>query len=287
VKNLPANRGHTAKTIALGPGDDLFVNIGSLSNSCQVADRQPRSLGQDPCLELESRAGIWRFSARRLRQTQADGEHYATGLRNVVALTMRSADSTLYGVQHGRDQLFANWPELYSERQSADLPSEEFVRIERGSDFGWPYCYHDWQQGKKVLAPEYGGDGGRVGRCNEKAAPLVAFPGHWAPNALLFYSATLFPSEYRSGAFIAFHGSWNRAPFPQEGYNVVFVPFANGRPMGEYSVFADEFRGRTATQPGADHRPGGLAVGPDGSLFIADDAGGRIWRVQYGAGIRR
>lgn len=281
VKDLPARGGHVAKTIALGAGDDLFVNIGSLSNSCQVADRQPGSLGQDPCIELESRAGIWRFSATRPGQTQADGEHYATGLRNVVALNTHPDNGTLYGVQHGRDQLSANWPSLYSERRSADLPSEEFVRITRGSDFGWPYCYHDWIQEKKVLAPEYGGDGNIVGRCEGKDGPILAFPGHWAPNAVAFYNATHFPAQYRGGAFIAFHGSWNRAPLPQEGYNVVFVPFAGREPVGEYAIFADGFRGRPSTQPGANHRPGGLAVGPEGELFIADDAGGRIWRVIY------
>lgn len=284
VMGLPANGGHSAKTIALGKGDDLFVNIGSLTNSCQVADRRKESLGQEPCIELENRAGIWRFSASRLRQTQADGERYATGLRNVVALTAHPDNATIYGAQHGRDQLFANWPGLYNERKSAELPSEEFVRIERGADFGWPYCYHDWQQGKKVLAPEYGGDGQRIGRCDKVANPIVAFPGHWAPNAVTFYSGTQFPPSYHGGAFIAFHGSWNRAPMPQEGYNVVFVPFARGEPAGEYTIFADGFRGRPNTAPGADHRPGGLAVGPDGALYIADDAGGRIWRVVYHPG---
>lgn len=281
VYGLPAERGHAAKTIALGQGDDLFVNIGSLSNSCQVANRQPHSLGQDPCLELQSRAGIWRFSASKLRQTQADGEHFATGLRNVVALTYNHEVGALYGLQHGRDQLHAHWPELFTEQQSADLPSEEFVRIDRGTNFGWPYCYHDWQQNKKVLAPEYGGNGKIVGRCEAMDDPFLAFPGHWAPNAVIFYNAKQFPPRYHHGAFIAFHGSWNRAPLPQEGYNVVFVPFRDGRVTGEYSVFADGFRGVTGAARGARHRPTGLALGPGGELYISDDAGGRIWRVIF------
>lgn len=281
VAGLPANRGHTAKSIAIGADDALFVNIGSLSNACQVEDRRVQSPGMEPCTELETRAGIWKFDAKRKRQTQADGERFATGLRNIVALAVDPTDNQVYGVQHGRDQLSSNWPDLFSPEANADLPSEEFVRIERGTDFGWPYCYHDWKQGKKVLAPEYGGDGRKVGRCSTAGEPIMAFPGHWAPNALLFYTGSQFPEEYRGGAFIAFHGSWNRAPLPQAGYNVVFVPFKDGRPTGDYTVFADGFAGATVQPAGAAHRPSGLALGPDSSLYVSDDSGGRIWRIVF------
>jgi glucose/arabinose dehydrogenase len=155
-------------------------------------------------------------------------------------------------------------------------------RILDGDDFGWPYCYFDPSTQAKVLAPEYGGDGVEVGRCADVGAPIAAFPAHWAPNDLLFYAAGTFPQRYEGGAFIAFHGSWNRMPFPQAGYRVVFVPFAGGLPSGEYETFAEGFTGaEEIKQPGeADHRPGGLAQGPDGSLYIADDRGGRIWRVR-------
>src|SRR5207244_1608904 len=86
---------------------------------------------------------------------------------------------------------------------------------------------------------------------------------------------------YGGGGLCAVQGSWHRAPFPQGGYNVVFVPFANGKPSGSYEIFADGFAG-AVKQPGqAAHRPTGLAVGPDGALYITDDAHGRIWRVTY------
>jgi glucose/arabinose dehydrogenase len=138
-------------------------------------------------------------------------------------------------------------------------------------------------QKKLVLAPEYGGDGGKaVGECAQKRTPVAFFPAHWAPNALVFYNKTQFPAKYRGGAFIAFHGSWNRAPFPQQGYNLVFVPFARGRATGQYEVFADGFAGATKAPDRAAHRPSGLAVGPDGALYISDDTHGRIWRVTYG-----
>jgi glucose/arabinose dehydrogenase len=108
--------------------------------------------------------------------------------------------------------------------------------------------------------------------------PAVAFPGHWAPNAIHVYRGTQFPGEYRGGAFVAFHGSWNRAPLPQQGYNVTFVPFENGRPTGRFTVFADGFRGETRE---TTYRPTGLAEGPDGSLYVSDDRGGRIYRISW------
>lgn len=286
VRDLPAAPGHRAKSLVIR-GHDLFVNIGSPSNSCQEQDRTNRSPGKDPCPELETRAGIWRFDAGREGQTESDGQRYATGMRNTVALALDPANGQLYGVIHGRDQLAQNWPALYTLQQGAELPAEEFVRIRQGSDFGWPYCYYDWHTGRKVLAPEYGGDGGRtVGRCADKDMPLVGFPGHWAPDGLLFYRGTQFPASFRGGAFIAFHGSWNRAPMPQQGYKVVFVPFRDGAPTGTGTTFAGGFAGPDVSPNGAQHRPVGLALGPDGSLYVSDDAGGRIWRIVYRPGRR-
>src|SRR6266436_8645995 len=116
--------------------------------------------------------------------------------------------------------------------QVAIVPGEELVELERGADYGWPYCYYDLTQQKLVLAPEYGGDGQAIGVCADKRAPVAAFPAHWAPNDLVLYHGDQFPERYRGGAFIAFHGSWNRAPFPQAGYNVVFQPLADGKPTG-------------------------------------------------------
>ena len=139
----------------------------------------------------------------------------------------------MFAIQHGRDQLFQNWPKLYTAKQSADLPAEELVALRRGGDYGWPECYYDQLQKRLVLAPEYGGDGGhKAGVCDKKLAPVVGFPGHWAPNDMLIYTGNQFPAAYQDGAFIAFHGSWNRAPEPQGGYNVVFQPLKNGTASG-------------------------------------------------------
>jgi glucose/arabinose dehydrogenase len=278
VSGLPADRSHRAKSLALA-GGSLFVNIGSRSNSCQDPDRQAQVPGVDPCPELETRAGIWRFDAGRTGQTQADGERYATGIRNAVAMAIDAADGQLYAVQHGRDQLAANWG--FTEAASAEKPAEELFRVMQGDDFGWPYCYFDPEPGRKVLAPEYGGDGQTEGRCAEAEGPLFAFPAHWAPNDLLFYSGDNFPARYRQGVFVVFHGSWNRAPLPQGGYNVVFLPFNAGAPLASFEIFADGFAG-ASMQPGeAAHRPTGIAQGPDGAVYITDDQARRIWRVTY------
>jgi glucose/arabinose dehydrogenase len=281
VTGLPAEPGHSNKTVVIGPDGALYVNIGSPSNSCQVQDRQADSPGKDPCPELDTRAGIWRFDADKPNQTEKDGKRFATGMRNTVALFSHPGDNQLYGVVHGRDGLFQQWGKFYNEQQSAELPAEIFVHLQDGDDYGWPYCYFDQQQGKVLLNPEYGGDSKKTERCDQKKKPMMGFPGHWAPDGAAFYTGSQFPASYKGGVFIAFHGSWNRAPLPQEGYKVVFVPFANGQPTGKYETFADGFRGAGTDGQSAAHRPVGVAQGPDGSLYVSDDKAGRIYRIVY------
>ena len=282
VGGLP-DGGHAAKTFVIRRDGALLVNVGSRTNACQSEDRKEASPGIDPCTELETRAGIWRFDARKVGQTQSTGEHFARGIRNAVAITINPADNTLYLMQHGRDQLAGNWPKLFTNEKNAETPAEEMFRVQPGDDFGWPYCYFDPQIRKKVLAPEFGGDGTDVGRCNAKKGNVAFFPGHWAPNALLFYTGSQLPARYRQGAFVAFHGSWNRGPLPQAGFNVVFQPMRNGKASGAYEIFADGFASNlnVARGGGGNRRPTGIAQGPDGALYITDDAGGRVWKVVY------
>ena len=283
VDGFPEQNSHASKSFAFGDNGYLYVNVGAPSNACQENSRRPGSAGLDPCPQLERQAGIWRFDASTPVQTQEDGIRYATGIRNVVGLDWNSANSSLYVAQHGRDQLNTLWPDLYTAEENAELPAEEIFRLSEGANGGWPYCYYDQRQGRKVLAPEYGGDGEEVGRCADYLDPVTAFPGHWAPNDLLFYTGNHFPETYMNGAFVAFHGSWNRAPLPQQGYNVAFIPYENGDLSADYEIFADGFIGEESiTSPGdAEYRPMGLAIAPDGALFISDSRKGRIWRVVY------
>ena len=281
LSGMPLTGDHPMHPFIIDAKGNLFVDLGSATNACQANNRMPLSRGHDPCTELETRAGIWRYDANKTDQTFSAAERYATGIRNGEGFGLDKT-GRLYVTQHGRDQLSQNWPKLYTVEQGAELPAEEIVELKKGGDYGWPECYYDQKQKKLVLAPEYGGDGGKtVGVCADKQAPVAAFPGHWAPNDMLIYTGTQFPEPYRDGAFIAFHGSWNRAPRPQAGYNVVFQPLAGGKAAGDYVVFADGFAGAQKDPGRAAFRPSGLAVGPDGALYIGDDMHGRIWRVTY------
>ncbi len=284
VRNIPLDPGHRARNFAIGGDGALYLNVGSATNSCQQTDRGNESPGVDPCVELRTRAGIWKFDANKTNQSFTPAARFATGIRNGMGIAL-AADGKLYATQHGRDQLNANWPKIFpTTKYSAENPAEVLLQVNAGDDFGWPYCYQAVASNSLVDAPEYGGDGTKSVRCASKKAPVAAFPGHWAPMSLLFHGGSSFPAKYAQGAFIAFHGSWNRAPEPQEGYRIVFQPLTNGATSGAYETFADGFAGVSAAevQPGtAKHRPTGLASGPDGALFVTDDLGGRVYRITH------
>jgi glucose/arabinose dehydrogenase len=282
VTGLELHSEHGTKSLALDDKNHLYVTFGAPSNACQEKNRVKGSKGMMPCPILDLHGGVWQFDANKKNQKQVDGFRYATGIRNIVGIDWNKQQGELYAMQHGRDQLTTLYPEMYNAEQSAELPSEEFLLVKKGSDFGWPYCYHDRFQNKKILAPEYGGDTKTQGICEGKEKPIMAFPGHWAPNALMFYTGNMFPAKYKNGAFICFHGSWNRAPLKQGGYFVAFVPFGkDGKPSGDYEIFADGFAGGPEVKNPSDAkaRPMGLAQGTDGSIYITDSVKGKVWRV--------
>lgn len=284
VTGLVDRRTHASKSIALDNAGNIYVNIGAPSNVCQEKDRATGEPGQDPCPLLETTGGIWQFKVDKLNQSYAEGVRYATGLRNVVGLDWNNTTNTLFAMQHGRDGLQDY--KIFPDSVAVELPAEVMVEVTKaGDDFGWPYCFYNQFEGKNVLNPEYGGDGKSTGRCANVKAPVVAFPGHLAPNALLFYTGNQFPEKYRNGAFVAFHGSWNRAPLNQQGFFVAFVPFKDGKPSGKWEVFANGFAGSEAitTPRQALYRPCGLAQGPDGSLYVSDDVKGNVWKIKYAA----
>jgi glucose/arabinose dehydrogenase len=284
ISGFPRERTHADKTFAFDGDGHIYVNVGAPSNSCQIEDRAQDSIGQNPCPLLEHYAGIWRFDANRLGQSPQDGTRYATGMRNTIALKWNEDANALYAVIHGRDQLDTIFPKLFTAQDNAERVAEEFHRIVDGGNYGWPYAYFDTKLKARVIAPEYGGDGRKRASRGKYLDPLIAFPAHWAPNDLLFYHGTNFPAAYRGGAFIAFHGSWNRAPIAQAGYRVVFVPMKNGRPSGAWQTFADNFTGGPLADNNprnARSRPVGLAVDAEGALYIVDSVKGRIWRVAY------
>jgi glucose/arabinose dehydrogenase/mono/diheme cytochrome c family protein len=283
VSGLPLTGDHPMHPFIIDSQGAIYVDVASPSNSCQVQNRTPASPGKAPCEELETRGGIWRYDANKTNQAFSPAERYATGIRNGEGFAF-DADGDLFVTQHGRDQLHANWPEFYKPDQEATLPAEQIMLLKQGGDYGWPECYFDPFVSKLILAPEYGGDGKKAGVCATKTAPVAAFPAHWGPNGLAHYDKTQFPKRYREGVFIAFHGSWDRAPYAQGGYNVVFQPLSGGRASGQCEIFADDFAGATKSPDKAAHRPSGLAVGPDGALYVSDDMAGRIYRIVYRGG---
>jgi glucose/arabinose dehydrogenase len=272
---------HGDKGIAFDGKGSFYVNVGAPSNACQAKDRTPKSPGQDPCPILEKHGGIWKFDENKLGQTQGDGVRFATGLRQMPAIAWH--DGALYIAMNNRDQLDVLWKGTFTAEENADRPAEPLYRAVQGSNFGWPFCFWDYGQKKFITNPEYGGDGKRSDRCGGFTPPVTAFPAHWAPVDLMFYSGKQFPKKYDGGALIAFHGSWNRAPLAQAGYNVTFQAFSGGKPSGEFEVFASGFQGKTPLMnPGdAVARPDGVAQAPDGSLYISDSQKGKIWRVIY------
>ena len=280
-------RWHNAKSLAFDNENNIYVTFSGFTNSCEdlargYDDPMATVLGRNPCDELDYLGSIWKFDKNILDQKLIDGVKYSTGVRSVVGLTWNNQLDQLFAVNHGRDYLHNHAPKYFSKWDNAVLPSEEFIQINEGDDFGWPYTYYDHFKNKRLVAPEYGGDGIVEASDNYKD-PIYGLPAHWAPNDLLFYTGGMFPDRYKNGAFIAFHGSTNRGPYPQAGYVVGFIPFKDGFPSGNLEIFADGFVNTEVVKDVKDamYRPMGLAQGPDGSLYISESKKGKIWRVLF------
>jgi glucose/arabinose dehydrogenase len=276
VQGLQDKHRDNSKSIALDDQNNLFVTIGSYSDDCRIAGS---GKGMPGCPILDSAAGIWKFKADKFQQTYHDGIHYARGIKNAVGIDWNSNTRSLFSMQHGRGQFDDKFPQYYTPKQSAELPAETMYEVHPGTDAGWPFVYYDQFQKKKILAPEYGGDGKKAGD-KKFQDPIAAFPAHFAPNDLLFYTGSMFPEKYKNGAFIVFHG---QSPQLKKGYLVAFVPFKNGKPFGDWEIFADNFAGEDLQKPPKpfEYRPMGLAQGPDGSLYVSDNLKGSIFKIIY------
>lgn len=287
VRQLPAEKDHDAKSFGFDESGHMIVEIGSPYNVLSDGDRRLGAKGKTDAEVAEFQktyGGFWRFDPNRPNQTQADGTRFSTGHRHSLALQWHPGSKNFFMVQMGRDNLNVVDPVHYDELDNAERVSEVMHLLKEGSNLGWPYSYWDPIKKAHLRCPEYGGDNFKRIEPDPYDKPVVAFPAHWAPIQMAYYNGTQFPQAYRGGMFVAFHGSWNRAPRTQGGYNVCFVPFDDhGMPKGGYERFADGFPGvEDFVKPGdARYRPAGVAVGPDGSLYIGETEKGRIWRVIY------
>jgi glucose/arabinose dehydrogenase len=254
VPNLPINpgNGHWTRTLAIAPNGTVYVSAGSSCNVCE--EDEPR------------RAAVLQYNR------DGSGERIlARGLRNAVGIAVDPTRGSLWATVNQRDLL------------GDDFPPDYVTVVQEGDHFGWPFCHSG------VPDPEYG----YLGDCSQTRAPSVFVGSHTAPLGLAFYSGQQFPAEYRGDLFVALHGSWNRTE-PQ-GYKVVRIPMAGGTP----GSVQDFITGFLPTQPGCNNRPAdasrgtaicradawarpvGLAVGPDGAMYVSDDRGGTILRVTY------
>ena len=255
---------------AITADGSMYIDVGTATNSCQLKNRTLKSPGADPCTELETRGGTWRYDANKTNQPFTPGDRFATGIRNGEGFAI-DASGRVFVTQHGRDQLRSNWP-----RACINLRRKRRCRQKSCCSFGRAATMVGRSATTTRPAAQAGACSGirrgrrkacrRLRQQDSSRCSLSSALG--AENGAV-YDQKQFPAHYHNGVFIAFHGSWDRAPFAQAGYNVVFQSLCRHHASGGCEIFADGFAGGVKSPENAVHRPSGLAVGPDGALYIA------------------
>jgi glucose/arabinose dehydrogenase len=238
---IPGSGGHWTRDLAFSP--DGAQMFVSVGSGSNVAEG-----GEDE----RDRADVLVFSPRG-----GPAAHFADGIRNCSGLTVRPGSSEVWCVTNERDGL------------GDDLVPDYVTRVRPGAFYGWPWYYLGDHED-----PRHAGE--RPDLAGHIAVPDVLLQSHSAPLQIAFYEGPAFPARYRGGAFVTLHGSWNRAS--RTGPKVVFVPLEGGVATGEYEDFMTGF---VADEESVWARPVGVAVGPDGSLFVGEDGNGTVWRVRY------
>jgi glucose/arabinose dehydrogenase len=280
VSGMPTG-GYSARPIAFDNQGRVIIGVGSGGNTC-VDQPGPEGQPLDPCTQLADRAGFWRFDTTSTGQAfPADGDHISIGLRDAQALALNPADGYAYTVVQGRNALNRAAGSQYSEADNQLGIAEEMHRVSLGADLGWPYTHFDGRSMQRFTAPEYGGSPDQPVTHNRYATPVAVLPPHSSPLDIVFDTEGQFPGAYKGGAFVALQGGFN-GPTPQNGYGVWFVPQVADGEFGEPLAFADGFAAGDRSPAGSAHRPSGLAISPDGALYVVDSKTGRIWRIEAG-----
>lgn len=235
----PINHHWTKNVVASPDGRRLYATVGSNSN-----------IGDNGIAAEEGRAAVWVYD---IAQRQA--RIYASGLRNPNGLDFEPTTGAIWTVVNERDEI------------GPDVPPDFLTSLTDGAFYGWPYSYWGKNVDKRV-SPQ------RPDLVSRAIVPDYGLGPHTASLGLTFYHAGAFPPTYRGGAFVGQHGSWNRQPL--NGYRVVFIPFANGRPQVPAQEFLTGFLNADNKIQG---RPVGVAADSRGALLVADDVGGIVWRV--------
>jgi glucose/arabinose dehydrogenase len=262
VSSLPAGRGHWTRDLAFSlDGKTMFVSVGSASNIAEeMPDAPPEGLA---AFEAKHALGAaWGAEENRADVLAFDPDGggmraFATGLRNCSGLTVQPQTAALWCAVNERDAL------------GDDLPPDYATSVKPGAFYGWPWFYIGDNEDPRLK-------GRRDDLAGSVTIPEVLFQAHSAPLGITFYEGAQFPAEYRGDAFVAMHGSWNRAK--RTGYKVVRLIFKDGAPTGEYEDF---LVGLVADDASVWGRPVDVAVAHDGALLVTDDGGGAIWRVAY------
>ena len=246
VAPLPAGLNHhwTKNIIASPDGKKLYATVGSNSNAAENGMEAEKN--RAAILEVDLASGATRV--------------FASGLRNPNGMAWNPQTGALWTVVNERDEI------------GSDLVPDYLTSVKEGGFYGWPYSYY----GKNIDArvkPQ------RPDLVDKAIVPDYALGAHVAALGLTFYEGALLPAQYRNGAIIGNHGSWNRKP--RSGYNVVFIPFRDGMPNGKPVDILSDFVNKDGEAQG---RPVGVAVDKKGAVLVADDVGNVIWRVVPDAG---
>ncbi|MGA1835166.1 YbhB/YbcL family Raf kinase inhibitor-like protein [Rhizobium wenxiniae] len=245
IDDLPDAGQHANRTINVGPDGMLYISVGSTCNECQEDNPENATI----------------VRASKDGKTRAI---FASGLRNTIGFDWEPTTGALYGIDHGIDWL------------GDEVQIEELNRIEQGKKYGWPYVYGMSGINPHINTPE----GITLDQwAKQSTEPVLGYTAHSAPMQMAFYDGNAFPADYRGDAFIAMRGSWNRRP--PSGYEVVRVNFENGKPVGFEKFLEGFLLQKENGKYGYLGRLTGIAVGKDGSLYVADDSNGVVYKVSY------